>query len=647
MKVFLTHPTRRRRTTNLTRAHLRVTAGLLLAAIPAAAFAGPRAEEAADLGEIVISANRTPTEAAKIGSDVTVIGRDELERSKETLVKDVLDRVVGVNFTQNGPAGATTTIEMRGAYAGYVLVRVDGIDVSDPSAAQVAAAIEHLSTADVERIEILRGSQSALYGGTAIGGVIDITTRKAEAGGVHHSAGVEAGSHGTVAGTYGLSAATDTSEVNVSISRFHTDGFSAADARKGNTEKDGYENTTFSANAVHRISDVFRVFGAMRHTRTVVQNDRFLFGVGAIDEAPGAPREHGVGETVGGRVGADVDLLDGRFKNTFAVQYWRSDRDGYGAAPRWWYRGERTKFEYLGSFVATDTVGLSFGADHAIERGASSSFSGDIGNTGVFGQVSWEPLKGVTLTAALRNDHHSKFGDHPTHRLTAAWAPFEGTKVRASWGTGFRAPSVSELFMPVYGNPTLKPETSRSFDVGIDQKFWSGRASVSATVFALDTTDLIGYDPATFRSIQVPGTTRRHGVELSGRVQVLDRLALEAGYTFTEAHKADHSRLVRVPRHKATMGATATPFEKTTVSVRGTLVSGMVDTDYSIVLPDWSSPVRALPTWFLLDATGKYAPTDNLEFSLEGKNLLDRKYQTVWGYGTAGASIRAGVTAKF
>jgi len=639
MKVLLS-----RSSSSFRRRSLTTAAGVLLTAVaPVAA----RADPAADLGTVVISANRNPTDQAKVGSSVTVIGRDELERSKETLVKDVLDRVAGLNFTQNGPAGTATTIEMRGAYAGYVLVRIDGIDVSDPSASQVAAAFEHLATADVERIEILRGSQSALYGGTAVGGVIDITTKKAEAGGVHHTATAEAGSYGTLAGTYGLSAATDTSEINVSVSRYHTDGFSAADSRNGNAEKDGYDNTTFSANASHRIDEVFRVFGAMRYTRYDVQTDRFVFGVGAVDEAPGAPREHTEGENFGGRVGADVDLLDGRFKNTFAVQRWQSDRDGWGASPHWWYRGERTKFEYLGSFRATDTVGLSFGVDHALEKATSSSLEGDIADTGVFGQVSWEPLKGVTLTAALRDDHHSKFGDHPTHRLTAAWTPFEGTRLRTSWGTGHRAPSVSELFTPVYGNANLKPETSESFDVGVDQKVWGGRASASVTVFSLDTTDLIGYDSATFQSIQIAGVTRRKGVELTGRVQALDWLGLDAGYTYTDAHKADGSRLVRVPRHKVTAGATATPFEKTTVSVRGTFVSDMQDTDYSIVLPDWSSPVRTLPAYFLLDATVKYALTDNLEFSLKGKNLLDRKYETVWGYGTPGASVYAGVTAKF
>jgi vitamin B12 transporter len=600
-----------------------------------------------DLGTVIVSANRAPTDQAKVGSSVTVIGRDELEKNRQSTVKDYLDRVPGLNFTQNGPPGAATTLEMRGAYAGYVLVRIDGIDISDPSSSQVSAALEHLLTGDVERIEILRGSQSALYGGTAVGGVIDITTRTAAEKGVHHTATLEAGSYGTVSGRYGLSAATDTTEANVSVERLHSDGFSAANSRDGNSEKDGYENTTFSANASTRLSDAFRLFGATRYSRHDIQFDDFTFGVGPTDEIAGKPRDHTVGEDSGTRLGADFDLFDGRLKNTIAVQYYWTQRDTFGSSPSH-YEGDRKKVEYLGSYRFSDMIGLSFGADHAQETAKSSSnLSGTIDNTGLFGQISLTPLKGLTLTAALRDDHHSLFGDHPTHRLTAAYEILDGTKLRTSWGTGYRPPSVYELYAPTYGNTALKPETSTSFDVGVDQRFWGGRASASVTWFSLDTTDLIGYDPATFRSIQVAGVTRRQGVELSGKVQAFDWLGLDAGYTYTEAHKADGSRLVRVPRNKATLGATATPFDKTSVSLRGTWVTGMVDTDYSVVLPDWSSPVRELPSYFLLDATISYRLTDTIEATLRGKNLLDRKYETVWGYGTQGASVYAGLTARF
>lgn len=615
---------------------LTTAAGLLLTTFaPVAVLADPAAEEAADLGTVVISANRMPTDQAKVGSSVTVIGRDELERSKETYVKDVLDRVAGVSFSQNGPPGTAATIEMRGAYGRYVLVRVDGIDVSDPSGYTPSAALEHLLVGDVERIEILRGSQSALYGGTAVGGVVDITTKKAETGGIHHSATVEAGSYGTVLGTYGLSAATDTSEFNLSIARLHSDGFSAADEHMGNKERDGYENTTVSANAAHRISDVLRVFGAFRWSRHDIQTDDWNYAGYAADEAPGAPREHTVGEDWGARIGADLDTFGGRLKNTVAVQYFQAHRDGYGSYP-WWYEGKRTKIEYLGQLKVIDGVGLSFGADHAHESADGSGLDGSIDNTGVFGQLSWEPLKGVTLTAALRDDHHSMFGDHPTHRLTAAWKVFEDTKLRASWGTGFRPPSVAELYTPIYGNPDLKPETSTSADVGVDQSFWNGRATVSATLFSLDTTDLIGYD-ASYKSIQISGVSHRKGVELSGRVQALDWLAFDATYTYTDATKPDGTRLGQIPRYRTRLGATVKPMDKTSLDVAATFVGDSIDTATS----------RKLDSYVLLDATVRYQINEHLEAYLKGRNLLDQRYETFYSYGTPGASVYAGLTAKF
>jgi len=618
---------------------------------PASAQEGARTGGALDLGTVVISANRTPTDAAKVGSAVTVIDRATLERARETYLKDYLDRVPGLNFAQIGGPGGLTTVMMRGANAAYIMVRIDGIEVSDPTKTQTAAALEHMLVGDVERIEILRGSQSALYGGTAVAGVIDITTRRADGPGVSHRAAVEVGSFGTVSGRYGLSAATETSEVNLSIERNKTDGISSADSRAGNREKDGYDNTTFSANAATRLNEAFRVFGALRYSRHDSAFDDFVWGVGPTDEIKGTPRNRTIGEDAGVRVGADLDLLDGRWKNTLSVQHYDTQSTTWGGYPGH-YDGDRTKLEYLGSFRLNDMLAFSFGADYARETARSSEgLSGSIDNAGAFAQASLEPIAGLTLTGALRNDHHSTFGDHPTARATAAYRLFEGTKLRASWGTGFRPPSAYELFAPIYGNRTLKPEESRSLDAGIDQSFWDGRLTLSATVFKLDTRDLIqfAYDTGAgaYRYLQVPGLSQRRGIELAGKVQALDWLALDGSYTFTQAEQADGSPLLRVPRHKATVGATVTAIEKTTVSVRGTWVDDMRDTDYSVILPDFSSPVRKLPTYFLLDATVTYRLTDTFDLTLRGRNLLDQRYQTVWGYGTPGASVYAGLSARF
>lgn len=616
----------------------------LAAALALGSAAAAQDDPPHDLGTVVVSANRTPTEEAAIGSAVTVITRDQIDKSGETLAKDLLARVPGIGFSQAGPMGSQTTMEMRGLGARYVLVRVDGVDVSDPTQPQMAATLENLLLGDVERIEILRGSQSALYGGTAVAGVVDITTRTAAEKGVHHSASVSGGSYGTITGRYGFSAATEAVEVSTSVEHLHSDGFSSADVHAGNHERDGYDNTTLSTNAAWRIADGFRVFASLRYSHRDSDYDDFRYdpmtGHGRPIDETGA-RFHTIAEDLGLRTGADFTLFDGQLKNTLAVQHYRITRDVYDSYPGR-YEGQRTKVEYLGNWALGSTLGLSFGADHGHEQAdTSSGLGGGVDNTGVFAQLSWKPFAGVTLTGALRDDHHSTFGDHLTHRLTAAWEVTDTTKLRASLGSGFRPPSLYELYAPFYGNRALKPEQSLSVDAGIDQRFWNGRGTVSATVFHIDTDNLIDYDSATWAFVQVPGTSKRDGVEVSAKLKVLDTVTLDGGYTYTDARAASGARLVRVPHHKATLGATWAALERTTLSLRGTLVSDSVDTDWSV------GAVRRLPDYVLIDAGITRAIDDHVSVSLTGKNLLDRRYQTVWGYGTPGASVYAALTVRW
>jgi vitamin B12 transporter len=601
-----------------------------------------------DLGTVVFSANRTQTEEAAVGSSVTVITRSEIEKSGEVTVKDLLTRVPGLGFSQAGPTGSATTVDMRGLGAGYILVRIDGIDISDPSLLQTAASLEHLMTGDVERIEVLRGSQSALYGGTAVAGVIDITTRNAAEKGVHHSLTVGAGSYRTASARYGFTAATDAVDFAASIERFHTDGFSSSDERNGNPEKDGYGNTTASASVGYRISDSFRVFGAVRHTAwdTAYDDNYYDFATGRSRPADetGPSRYHTSGASTGVRGGVDFGLFEDRLKSTVAVQHYTLYRDAYDAFPAH-YEGKRTKFEYLGNLAVTDAIGLSFGVDHAAESAKTSAdLDADITNTGVFAQGSWKPFRGVTLTAALRNDHHSMFGDHTTHRLTAAWDVTDTTKLRASWGTGFRPPSLYQLYDPSYGNAALKPEESRSFDIGIDQRFWDGRLQLSATWFKIDTDNLIDWVSTgywTGQYSQVEGVSKRQGVELSGKIRPIDGLTFDAAYTYTDAVDSTDTRLKRVPHHKASLGASWLAYERTTLNLRGTWVSDAVDSDF------WNGGVRRLPDYFLVDAGVNWAWDDRISVALTGKNLFDRKYETVWGYGTPGRTVYASLSFKY
>jgi len=619
--------------------------GVSIFALAAVASSTAQAQEVSNqmtwLDTIIVSANRTPTEASKVASSVTVIDRDELDKSRLTYIKDYLNRVPGINISNNGPPGSTTSLRMRGAGGQYVLVRIDGIDVSDPSNTQTQASLSNMLAGDVERVEILRGSQSALYGSSAIAGVIDITTRKATENGVHHTLSVEGGSYGTLGAKYGFSGATETTKANISVERRHTDGFSSADKSNGNREKDGYDNLTISATASTQLPNSIRLFSAMRYSHNKGNYDGFGFA-GPQDEPAGSPRNRSTGDDIGGRVGADFDLLDGQLKNTISFQAYKTDRY-YRETSKSDYHGDRQKLEYLGTYKINDMFSLSSGMDYGREGTKTSAFGSKLKkstrNAGVFSQLSVEPFDGLTLTGAIRYDHHSVFNGHATYRLTSAWEIAEKTKLRATYATGFRSPSLFELYSS-FGNVNLKPEKSRSFDVGIDQRLFDDRLLLSATWFLLNTDDLIQYSFITSTYAQAPGTTRRHGIELAGNFDATDWLSLNASYTRTSAKMENGTHLSYVPRDKVTLGATITPGEKTALNVTGNWVSGSFGNNSSFVMAE-------LPEYFLLDATLTHKITDNLDFSLKGHNLLNQKYQTIWGYGTARASVYASLTLHY
>jgi vitamin B12 transporter len=215
------------------------------------------------LDDIVVSANRTPTEAARTGSQVSVLTAPDLAATGTTFVSDALSRLPGFHFQQSGGPGQQSGFALRGVPQGYVRVIIDGIEVSDPSApGAVTASLSGLTIADVDRIEVLRGSQSALYGGQAVGGVISITTTRATRDGYAVSARTEAGSYGTATGALSLTNRGARGDFALTLQGYRTDGFSAADENEGNTEDDGYTSSRLSASGNFYASDTLRLFGS-------------------------------------------------------------------------------------------------------------------------------------------------------------------------------------------------------------------------------------------------------------------------------------------------------------------------------------------------------------------------------------------------
>lgn len=589
------------------------------------------------LEAITVTANRTPTEKSKTGSKVEQVTQKEIETKSLVSVSDYLTRLPGISVTSSGGIGTQTGISVRGLGGAYVKTLYNGIDVSDTTGTQVLTQYQYLLSGGVTGMEILKGSQSTLYGSNAIAGVVDITTLGEVEDGISHTVHVEGGSFGTVRGRYGLAGAQGGSRIAANVTGFRNDGISA---KAGGTERDGYENVTFDLAAEHRINEAFSVFGSLLYIDAKTE-----FDGGSADDAD----SYELATMMGGRVGFNLDLLDGRLKNTFSVQGFKSDRESIWAGSPASFIGTRHKFDYQGSFEATDRVLLQYGVDHErqeAEDGGGGTPLGKIDLTGVWVQAVVEPVDNLVLTAGVRHDDHSMFGGHTTWRATASYLFDQtGTRLHSSFGTGFRAPSLYELYSDG-GDPTLRPETSRSFDVGVEQRFLDGRLVADLTYFHLEIDNRIfwvddfGGPPWGYYD-QVAGGTTSDGVEASFSYAATDWLDLGGSYTYTNSRNSDGTRSWRVPRHAVTLAATARPAEKWTVSADLKYAADTIDFDWTAY-----ADVK-LDDYVLLNAKVAYQVNESTEVYLRGENLLDQDYQVVRGYNTPGIAAYAGFKAKF
>ncbi|UUP16219.1 TonB-dependent receptor plug domain-containing protein [Nitratireductor thuwali] len=630
---------------NQIKAALATAASVLALAL---AVSTPTIAQDLDLGEIVVTPNRMATELSKTGSTVT---RMEIEEQSQPLVVDYLAQVPGITLSSAGGPGAEGSLSLRGAPRRYVKTLYNGIDISDPTSTQVQTSYQYLLSGGIDSIEVLKGSQSTLYGSDAIAGVISLSTLGDIEPGISHLVSGEGGSRGTARGSYGLRAAKGNGRLTFNLLGFHTDGISAAAA---GSERDSYDNISADIGGEYRFSENFAVFASGLYIDAEAEFDDAF-----ADPPQDDPFHTNINRNrqIAGRMGFDLDLMDGRLKNTFAMQGFSLDRSlhsdstfgPYNAD----YEGKRLKAEYQGSFEATEWLTLQYGADH--ER-QSASFTDDAGSlpiddsvdmTGVWTQGILDPIENLTLSLGLRHDEHSSFGGETTYRVAGAYLFADtGTRLHASAGTGFRAPSLYELFAPpLYvggapvGNPDLKPETSTSFDIGVEQRLLDERLVADLTYFQIEIDNLIDcVETAPFecRYAQVPGTTQMRGVEASFAYAATPWLDLGASYTYTQSEAPDGSRSARVPRHTVALTADYRPAEKWTISASGLAALDTVDTgNYE------------LDDYFLLNAKLAYKPTENTELYLRGENLLDQDYQTARGYGTPGISVFAGFKAKF
>ena len=497
--------------------------------------------------DVVITATRVETPSKEVASSLTVITRDEIARSKRATVVDLLGDVAGAAVVRSGGPGSASAVMLRGANSEHTLILVDGVEVNDPMNPSRSADLAHLPLDRVERIEVLRGPQSTLYGSDALGGVVNIITAKGEGRPKLVLTGT-GGSLATAEGRLGVAGSTGRLAYSLGLSAFRTSGVSAADgALAGNAERDGYRNVTFSGRAgvgLGRGLDLDLSFRAI-DARSEIDN----FG-GAFGDDPNSVQRY---ESLFARAGLRALFLDGRWESRFGAAVLSSDRRNDNAVDAGHpfdsetgrFRSGLVKADWQNNLLLGPAHTLTFGVELEREHGSSDYVSdGPYGSyASVFPKASTTSAgfyvqEQVRLggrffaTAGARLDAAGRSGTAVTYRLAPAWVLSRtGTKLKATLGTGFKAPSLYQLFAPPtawgpIGNRDLKPERTTGWDAGIEQELAGSRVRLGATLFGNRFRNLITFDPV-LGYVNV-GRARTRGAELSADVRPRKGLALRA-----------------------------------------------------------------------------------------------------------------------
>lgn len=582
---------------------------------------------------MLVTATRTPQPPERIGSSVSSIDSVEIERRQYQFVYQALESLPGVSLSRSGPFGGTATLRIRGARSEQTLVLVDGVEVNDPSSPSGGFDFSIMDPNDIERIEILRGPQSTLYGSDAIGGVVNIITKRGSDG-IHVNGFAEGGSFNTLRGGATISGAAGGFDYRLSASAITTDGISKADRRDGNTERDGYDDVQLSANVGYQVTDEFRLEGFARHANSTTAYDGYGFATGTED----SPDKSDITDwAFSGR--ALVTLMDGRFENVIAINHSDIERKNYGGAFDFGSSGKRTAVSYQGNYRIAEGTILTVGAENEQTAIVTDSDKADITIDSLYAQAQVLLADALTLTGGVRYDHHETFGGKTTFRTTAAYdLAATGTVLRASWGQGFKAPTAYQLTFFCCGaagpNLDLKPEESEGWDAGIEQRIWGDRITASLNYFRQSTNNLIDYlYPDGYVNI---ARTRSRGIEAGVKIVPVDWFALDANYTHTKAiDRTTGLALVRVPKDVANVTATVRPVDRLSLSL-GVRYTGA------------EQDVRArLDDWVRVDLRASWSLTDKIDLFARIENLFDAKYQEVYGYGTPGLSAYAGVRGRF
>lgn len=572
----------------------------------------------------VVTASKSKVLATNVTDNVSIITSEELSQKGISTVTEALNTISGISTTSQGGKGTLSSVFVQGMANKYTLLLVDGIRYNDPSNSS-GADFSNLLVGDIERIEVIKGAQSGVWGADAAAGVINIITKSAQKG-THGSAGVEVGSYGHKSFNTSFSHKTDTFDAILSVQRVVEDGFSAqAPWRKDidNYEDDAYQNTTINLKSGYWINDSNRIEAGYHDINALSSYDGYL--------APNSTQHSDLKQRSGyltykyfiANHIIETTLSKSTFErkeleasNFYDVKNYEAEVPSIEMKDTWKYYDNAT-LVFGGTYEKRD-LDIEYVAQPKEELNENSKAL-YMNNTNKFGHV--------ILTEALRYDKYSDFDDKTTGKVGVKYLFSNDFNIYTNYGTAYKIPNIWEL---MYSNGDLKPENIQSFNVGLQY------AGLTINLFRNEIEDMISWDSATWNNKNIDGISVLKGIEISYEQQLFQTLLAGANYTYVDAKDEDGDRLVNRPRYQTTFYATYMPIKQIAWNINGTHIGSRKD-----------SSTNETGNYFVANTKLTYHISKGMDVYVKVNNLFDRYYQTVYGYASAERSYYAGFQARF
>ena len=620
---------------------------LFLAALPGLCPAA----EADELQTIVITATRIPTPVLQVASSITVVTAADIEARQERTFADVLKDIPGLNVVQTGGPGGETSVFMRGTNSNHTKVFIDGIDVSDPSNATGAFDFGQLLTQDIERVEVLRGPQSGLYGSDAIGGVINIITKSGN-GPAQFTGAAEGGTFDTFNQAGTVSGSDEAFHYSASVAHFHAGATPVTPLDlllPGEARIDDYDdNLTLTTKLGYDVTPDFDLGLAARYTDIHLRDTGEDYLVALPFSGYPAP-EQTTADTVeyATRLTAHLKSFDGVLEQTLGLAYTHDRTDTVEPqTPPALNTGERRKADWQGDVKLAPTETLVLGAEYERDE-IDQPITADVHIGSAYGELQSQIGDHWFSALNVRNDDNSRFGDKTTWRFAPEWVVTQtDTRLHASVGTGFKAPTLSELYQSFpafffFANPNLKPESSTGWDAGIEQAVVHDVLRVGVTYYDNRIRDLITTDVTGTTWANV-GRATTDGIESFIAYQPLKELTLRVDYTYTQAEDdVLEQPLLRRPKHRGSFVATWQVTRAWQWNLDVLAVGNWVD-----VSRDGLTSGLSAPGYTTVNLATSYDLTPRVALFARVDNLLDRHYENPLGFLQPSIGVYAGLKVR-